>query len=87
MKQAIHPVGKRVLVIAEASKDVTASGIQLVKKVETPEMRGVVKEVGDVDKKLKGKTVFYPKYGFDEITFEGAVYHIVKEDDILAILS
>jgi len=82
----MKPVGKRVLVVAEAPKEVTAGGIQLVKKVESPEMRGVVQEVGDVDKKLKGKTIIYPKYGFDEVTHEKVTYHLVKEEDILAVI-
>jgi len=95
----ITPLNDRVLVkpidAEEASK--TASGIIIPDTVskEKPEQGRVVAVGGGrwedgkripISVKVGDKVVF-SRYGYDEVKLEGVEYYILKEENILAVLS
>ena len=92
----IKPLGNRVLIKMKEGEETTKSGIILAGNAqEKPQIAEVV-EVGpgkEVDGKLekmlvkKGDKVVVNKYAGTEVKYEGVEYIIVKEDDILAIVS
>ena len=91
------PLADRVLVepLIE-TKTKTASGIYIPETIhkERPETgRVVAVGPGRVDggklvpvKVKVGETVLFSKYGFEEVTFGGKEYYILKEEAILAII-
>lgn len=92
----IKPLSDRVLIKMQEAEETTKSGIILASKSqEKPQIAEVV-EVGPgekVDGKLqemsvkKGDKVIVSKYAGTEVKYEGIDYIIVKQDDILAIVS
>lgn len=91
----IKPLSSRVLIKMEEGEETTKSGIILANAAkEKPQIAKVI-EVGPgekVDGKLeemyvkKGDKVIVSKYSGTEVKYEGEVYLIVKQDDILAIV-
>ena len=89
---AIKPLGDRVLVQALEAEEKTAGGIYIPDNAKEKPQEGVVIAVGagtkDVDMTLKADDkVLYGKYAGTEITYEGEKYLIMKESDVLAVLS
>jgi len=99
IKSGVIPLNDRVLVkpidAEEASK--TASGIIIPDTVskEKPEQGRVVAVGGGrwedgkripISVKVGDKVVF-SRYGYDEVKLEGVEYYILKEENILAVLS
>lgn len=94
----IQPLGDRVLVRPISKEETTESGIIIPDTAtkEKPE-QGEVLAVGpgrltDEGKRLPmdikvGQTIMFTKYGPNEIEIEGETYLIVRESDILAIIS
>lgn len=97
-KGKIVPLGDRVLLRPATEDDKkTASGIIIPETIdkEKPE-RGTVVAVGEGKydhgslrpmKVKAGDTVVFSKYGYDEIKIDGVEYYILKEENILAIIS
>jgi chaperonin GroES len=89
---AIKPIGERVLIEATEAETKTAGGIIIPDNAQEKPQQGVVIAVGDGTAEVKltlkaGDKVLYGKYSGTEITFEGKKYMIMKESDVLAVIS
>lgn len=98
MSQKINPLADRIVVKVKEAEEKTASGILLPDTIskEKP-MLGEVIAVGPgkvsdngqrVAPEVKvGDTILFGKYSPTEVQVEGEDYLILREDDILAIVS
>jgi len=90
-KVNIAPLGENVLVVSEKPEKKTESGIYLPENAseERSSKRGQVVAVGESDKvKVKvGQHVVYTRYGGTDIKIAGVEYSIVKNEDILAVIT
>lgn len=87
----MKPINDRVVVKPADAEEKTAGGILLPDTAKEKPQKGTVIAVGPgkEDHKMtvkKGDVVLYGKYSGQEISFEGADYLIMREDDILVIL-
>jgi chaperonin GroES len=84
----IKPLGERVLIKEEKTAEKTASGIILPDSVkdETNTKRGVVVEVGNLEKISlnKGDDVLF-EWG-TQIRYENKEYYLVTSENILAVI-
>jgi chaperonin GroES len=96
-KLQFRPLDDRVLVEPVQADEVTAGGILLPDSAREKPQRGKIiaagpgkmldnGQRGEMDVKL-GDQVFYGKYSGSEIEFEGDKYVILRESDILAVLT
>jgi len=100
-KSALVPLGDRVLIKPLSPEELekkSASGIIIpdTAKKEKPE-QGKVVAVGDGRRDesgnlipvsvKKGDQVVFSKYGYDEVKFEDEEYYILREDQILAVIT
>ena len=93
----IQPVGDRVVVKPAAKEEVTKSGILIPDTVKEKPQEGTVIAVGSgrlLDNGDRaaigvcaGDRVLYAKYGGTEFKLDGEEYLVLKENDILAIIS
>jgi len=92
----IKPLGDRVLVEPIAKEETTASGIVLPETAKEKPQEGKVVAVGSghlkdgerVPLELKeGDRVIFSKYAGTEVKIEGKEYLIMREGDVLAVLS
>lgn len=93
----IKPLADRVVVQVLESEEKTKSGIVLPDTAKEKPQQGKVKAVGpgrftDDGKQIpmsvkEGDTVIFAKYAGTEVKLEGEEYLILKESDILAIVS
>jgi chaperonin GroES len=93
---AIKPLGDRVLVRPDAAEEKTSFGIIIPDTAKEKPQRGTVVAVGagkvenavKIDMSVKeGDKVLYGKYAGTEITVDGEDLMIMRESDILGILS
>ena len=91
----IKPLSDRVLIKMKENEETTKSGIILAgASKEKPQIAEVVEvgpgEIieGEVQPMYvkKGDNIIVSKYAGTEVKYEGTVYIIVKQDDILAIV-
>ena len=93
----LKPLGDRVVVERETAKDKTAGGIVLPDSAKEKPREGLVIAVGEgrltddgqriaVAVKPKDRVIF-SSYAGTEVKFEGKDYLIVREDEILAVVS
>ena len=96
MAQSITPLADRVLVEPAAAESTTASGIIIPDTAKEKPQKGTVVSAGPgkiengtkVDMTVKaGDSVLYGKYAGTEVTVDGKELLIMKESDILGILS
>ena len=93
----IKPLADRVLIKPSEEKERTKGGIVLPDTAKEKPQEGEVIAVGEGKRTDDGKLipltvkvgdrVLYGKYSGTEITVDGEEYLIVREDDILAIIS
>lgn len=93
----IRPLGERVIVKALAQEEKTKSGIYLPDTAKEKPQQGEVIAVGNGKVTEEGKTIamnvkagdkiLYGKYSGTEVKIDGEEYLIIKESEILAILS
>ena len=93
----IQPLADRVLVEPLKEEETKKGGIIIPDTAKEKPQEGKVIAVGtgklDEDgKKIafnvkKGDRVLMPKYGGTEVKIDGKEYQIIREDDILAIIS
>ena len=93
----IQPLADRVLVEPLKEEEVKKGGIIIPDTAKEKPQEGKVIAVGtgkldDDGKKIafnvkKGDRVLMPKYGGTEVKIDGKEYQIIREDDILAIIS
>jgi len=93
---SIKPLGDRVLVQADAAEEVTSSGLYIPDTAKEKPQQGNVIAVGagkvENGNKIemtvkKGDKVLYGKYAGTEVTLDGDEYLIMRESDIVGILS
>lgn len=93
---SIKPLSDRVLVEPDTAEEKTESGIIIPDSAKEKPQKGTVKAVGSgkvengnkIDLTVKeGDKVLYGKYAGTEITLDGTEYLIMREDDILGIVS
>ena len=93
---SINPLGDRVLVQADAAEEVTSSGLYIPDTAKEKPQQGKVIAVGagkvENGTKIemtvkKGDKVLYGKYAGTEVTLDGDEYLIMRESDIVGILS
>lgn len=88
----IQPLADRVLIEPTPVEEVTMSGIIIPDSAKEKPLRGTVLAAGNGTKDeemvvKKGDNVLYGKYAGTEIELEGTKYLIMRQSDILAILS
>lgn len=91
-----RPLGDRLLVKPNPSKETTKTGIVLPDSAKEKSQEGEVISIGPGKRNEKEKIVpievkvgdfiLYPKYSGTEIKINGKEHLIIKEDDILAIV-
>ena len=95
-KSKIKPLSDRVLVQPEPAEDKTDSGIIIPDSAKEKPQEGTVIAAGPgkvengtkIDMSVKeGDKVLYGKYSGTEITLDGEEYLIMRETDILGIVS
>jgi len=93
----IRPVNDRVVVKPAAKEEVTKSGIVIPDTAKEKPQEGTVIAVGSgrlldngdrapIDVR-EGDRVLFAKYGGTEFKLDGEEYLVLKENDILAIIS
>lgn len=96
MANSIQPLADRVLVEPAAAEEKTASGIIIPDTAKEKPQRGTVVSAGPgkvengtkVDMTVKqGDQVLYGKYAGTEVTIEGKDLLIMRESDILGVIS
>lgn len=92
----IKPLSDRVLVQPKPAEDKTDSGIIIPDSAKEKPQKGTIKAKGpgkvENGSKIEmtvseGDTVLYGKYSGTEVTLDGEEYLIMREDDILGIVS
>lgn len=93
---SIKPLGDRVLIQADVAEEVTSSGLYIPDTAKEKPQQGSVIAVGPgkVENGTKvemtvnsGDKVLYGKYAGTEVTIDGNEYLIMRESDIVGILS
>jgi len=97
VKNAVSPLGDRVLLKPLAPETVTSFGIIIPDTAKEKPEQGTVVAVGpgkrSDDGKLVpvsvkvGERVMFSKYGYDEVKIGGVEYYLVSEANIIAVIS
>ena len=97
MALSLKPLGARVVVDPIEQEEVTAGGIVLPETAKEKPMKGKVISVGPGDRDESGKripmdvsvgdVVLFQKYGGTEVKIDSKKYLILRESDLLAIVS
>lgn len=96
-KIKVKPLDDRILIEQCEAEETTAGGIVLPDAAKEKPQRGTVRAVGpgamldsgkrgDMDVRV-GDEVFYGKYSGMEVEIDGDPYVILKQSDVLAIIS
>ena len=93
----MKPLGSRVVVEPVEENEMTAGGIVLPETAKEKPQKGVVLSIGPGDRDDDGKhipmdvavgdTVLFAKYGGTEIKIDGKKLLILRESDLLAIVT
>ena len=91
-KVKIQPLADRVLVQPAEAETTTASGIIIPDTAQEKPQKGKIVAIGKGTKEnpitvKTGDDVLYGKYSGTELKYQGEDYLIMKESDILAIIS
>lgn len=89
---AITPLADRVLLKPLDSEEKTAGGLYIPDSAKEKPQEAEVVAVGNGTKEYEmtvktGDKVLYGKYSGTEISYDGETYLIMKESDILAVVS
>jgi chaperonin GroES len=97
MATSLKPLGDRVVVKPKAKEDMTRSGIVLPDTASEKPQEGTVLSVGPgrlldsgkrVDLEVKeGDTVLFAKYAGTEVKLESEEYLVIRESDLLAVIT
>lgn len=97
MTVSLKPLGDRVIVKPKAKEETTRSGIVLPDTASEKPQEGTVLSVGPgrvldngkrVEMEVKsGDTVLFAKYAGTEVKLEGEEYLVIRESDLLAIIT
>jgi chaperonin GroES len=82
------PLGERVYVKFMEEMEKTAGGIYIPDAAKEKPQRGKVEAVGKDTKEVKvGDIVLFDKYSGSKISIDNVDYLIIKEEDVLGIIS
>ena len=89
---SIKPLADRVLIEPAPAETKTVGGIIIPDTAKEKPLQGTIVAVGkgtkDEEMVLKeGDTVLYGKYAGTELEFEGKKYLIMRQSDVVAVLS
>jgi chaperonin GroES len=97
MPVTLKPLGDRVVVKAKPKEEMTRSGIVLPDTASEKPQEGTVLSVGPgrvldngkrVEMEVKsGDTVLFAKYAGTEVKLDGEDYLVIRESDLLAIVT
>ncbi len=97
MAVTLKPLGDRVIVQPKAKEETTKSGIVLPDTASEKPQEGTVLSVGPgrvldngkrVEMEVKqGDTVLFAKYAGTEVKLDGEEYLVIRESDLLAIVT
>jgi chaperonin GroES len=97
MSTSLKPLGDRVIVKAKAKEETTRSGIVLPDTASEKPQEGSVLAVGPgrvldngkrVEMEVKsGDMVLFAKYAGTEVKLDGEDYLVIRESDLLAIVT
>ena len=88
----LKPLADRVIILPSAAEEVTVAGIIIPDSAKEKPLKGTVVAVGngtkDEEMVLKeGDTVIYGKYAGNEVEFDGEKYMIMRQSDVLAVVT
>ncbi len=96
-KEMLKPLGDRVIIELVEQEEKTASGIVLPDSAKEKPQEGKVVAVGsgrvtDNGEKIaleveEGNIIIYSKFAGTEVKYDGKEYLILRESDILAVVS
>ena len=97
MATSLKPLGDRVIVKPKAKEEMTRSGIVLPDTASEKPQEGSVLSVGpgrvlDTGKRIEmdvkvGDAVLFAKYAGTEVKLEGDEYLVIRESDLLAVVT
>lgn len=97
MSISLKPLGSRVVIEPVEQEEITAGGIVLPETAKEKPQKGTILAIGPGDRDedgdriamdvAMGDVVLYAKYAGTEIKVEGKKLLILKESDILAIVT
>src|SRR5215210_3622842 len=97
MTSTLKPLGDRVVVTAKAKDTMTSSGLALPDTASEKPQEGSVVSVGpgrvlDNGKRVEmdvkaGDSVLFAKYSGTEVKLDGDEYLVIREGDLLAIVT
>ena len=92
----LKPLGDRVILEVQKEEEQTVGGIVLASNAKEKPQTGKVLAVGtgrvlDNGEKVvpsvkEGDTVVFDKYAGTEVSYEGEMYLVVRENDIVAVV-
>ncbi|KAL4433062.1 hypothetical protein ABPG77_006489 [Micractinium sp. CCAP 211/92] len=85
--KTVTPVGDRVFVKAEEAEAKTVGGILLPSSAQKRPTQGTVTSAGSAKAVKAGDKVVYSKYAGTEVELQGDAYVLLKEDDVIGLLS
>lgn len=86
-KVSFKPLKERVFVSYSEEQERTSGGLYIPDAAKEKPQRGKVEAVGSEVKSVKvGDEILFDKYSGSKISFDGADYLIVKEDEILGVI-
>jgi len=86
-KVNFKPLKERVFVSYSEEQERTSGGLYIPDAAKEKPQKGRVEAVGGEVKTVKvGDEVLFDKYSGSKVSFDGADYLIIKEDDILGVL-
>ncbi|MDE5799454.1 MAG: co-chaperone GroES [Paramuribaculum sp.] len=88
----LKPLADRVIILPSAAEEVTVAGIIIPDSAKEKPLKGTVVAVGtgtkDEEMVLKeGDIVIYGKYAGNEVEFDGEKYMIMRQSDVLAVVT
>lgn len=92
----VTPILDNILILPLEAEEKTASGLYIPDSAKEKPQKGKVVEVGPGKFEhgnlikpgvKKGDIVIFKKWGGEELTIEGKDYKLVKEEDILAVVT
>lgn len=93
----VKPLGDRILVELEEDRELKEGGIIIPDTAREKPLRGRVIELGagKLDDEgntvtfnvKKGDTVLLPQYGGSVVKIDGNTYQIIREEDVLGVIS
>lgn len=88
MAAKFRPLKDRVFVSYTPELEKTAGGLYIPETAKEKPQSGKVEAVGEEVKQIKvGDTILFDRYSGSKITLDNTEYLIVKEEDVLGILS